>query len=152
MKYKLVKNIPFNVDGKELMVGDIIDASDKKYEAFNFLNKNLFEPFYESKYEYGQKLIYDDKFYLVIGCDAAKQIYTIQCNNTIPIKITDKTKVTIPTPFWFVDSNGRIQQDYLERPKLDKDGLKFKKDIGNFFLTNEDVSRYRRELLTINKK
>lgn len=66
MEYRLKREMPFTCNNRELKIGDIIDDSDKSYEPLNFLNKNIFEPYYESKYEYGQKLIYNDKLYLIV--------------------------------------------------------------------------------------
>lgn len=43
------------------------------------------------------------------------------------------------TYFWFINSNGEIQKDYVERKKISVDGLIYKRKSGNYFESIEEA-------------
>ena len=60
-------------------------------------------------------------------------------DNGICITIKHDTKLRQPTRFWFINSNGKIINDYEERAKVNNSGLAHKKITGNYFKSMDDA-------------
>lgn len=150
MKYLVKKEIPLTMG--ILKVGDVIDGNDIKYNMLDFSNTNFFQKLGSPKYCEGQPLLYKDCLYFVtkIHPSVTKlgHIYTIKSSNNINITtIDDKTKIIIPTIFWFINSNGVICSDYEERKNISLNGIRFKKIAGNYFKALEDAKNKLNSIL-----
>ena len=150
MKYLVKKPIPL-ITGL-LNCGDIINSEDPKYKSISFANQDFFEIYYEPIYYIGQEIIYNQHLCKVKEIISNKRYDIMEEGSENHYTITDKSKVTIPKRFWFINSNGIISSDIEERKKINKAGLEFKKLIGNYF-PNEDMARkYKENLLKTKNK
>lgn len=148
MRYIVKKQIPI---AGGLKKGYVIDSSHAIYSNLDFSDKEFFEPYPEQLYEINQEVVYDGIRYKVINIINNGINYVIRNDNGIQTTINNKTKILIPTNFWFINSNGQIQSDYEERKGINKDGLKFKKLTGNYFVTFELAQYFRDKLLKDNE-
>lgn len=147
-RYLVKKTIPLN---PPLKAGDVVDASHPFYKTLDFKDSNFFEIYSEPMYYVGQTLIYNNKL-CVVNLVVNSKLYEVKnVNDGYKYRITDKTKTTSPTFFWFLNSDGKLIEDYEERETMNRTGLSFKKRVGNYHLTKEDAEKYRDYLLK-NKK
>lgn len=148
MKYVVKKSIPLAIPLKK---GDVIDSKDVKYNFLDFKDVNFFERYSEPLYKEGDELLiklssyHREKLFKITKVLYNKQ-YEVYDGST-HIVISEKTKVRKPTNFWFINSNGKICPDYEERFGIDKEGLDFKKQTGNYFKTIEEARIYRDSLI-----
>jgi hypothetical protein len=152
IRYVLKKDIPFRIN--KLKKGDIIDQNYSQIGLLDLSDTNYFEVYFEPIYQVGEQLLYKKnrytgfELYDVITGFNGKQ-YRIKNVKTGQIEeITDKTVgVKKLTKFWFINSNGQICSDYEERRDINKEGLEYKKKIGNYFSSLEIAREYKNALL-----
>lgn len=150
MKYLVKKEIPLLTG--TINVGEIINSDDLMYKTLDFSNTNFFEKLANPIYCVDQPLLYKDCLYFVTKVDRPVgklgYTYTIKSSNNINVTtINDKTKIIIPTIFWFINSNGVICSDYEERKNISLNGIRFKKIAGNYFKTLEDAKNKLNSIL-----
>ena len=151
-RFLVKKNLPFKEN--PLIKGDVIDSNNPCLKFIDVENAEYFERIAVGKFNKGDEILYKtnnyDKFeFYVIVQDFMNSQYRIQNVKThLFSTITDKTKfVVIPTKFWFVNSNGSICTDFEERDGINVQGLRFKKQIGNYFLTKEEADKNKMKLI-----
>jgi hypothetical protein len=153
-KYLVKKEIPLKTPLKK---GDVFDNTHPFFKLLDVNDSNFFEVYYEPIYKINEKLLFRGKrdvspqLYYIYSIVNPKS-YTIKHVSDGRVEtITDKTlNVKKPTFFWFVNSDGKLCEDYEERPSLSLVGLNFKRRIGNYHLKKVDAERYRDDLLKIN--
>lgn len=148
-KYIVKKALPVNGLGE---VDTIVLAEN--FPDVNFTNTEYFMPFPEGAYLIGDYVIFEkllksfDKqnLFVVInkGYKASSLVYEIKnVDNGKKHKDVKELDLKKPTFFWFINSDGLVCRDYLERKSIKKMGLEWKKVTGNVFLTKEDAKNYR---------
>mgnify|MGYP001228386871 CR=1 FL=1 len=149
MKYLVKKNIPLILGIKK---GDIIDSNDKMYSILDLRDTSFFEAYIETSLVVGDHIIcsefdFQSKDLCEIISENGNNFTVKNLKNGKSFSIKKKSKYKIPTYFWFINSNGELQSDYEERPRINKLGLEFKKKIGNYFSNKEDCQKHKEKLL-----
>ena len=140
MLYILKKLIP-NVN---LKIGDILDSTDGKYSILDFTTDTYFELYKLPKYDSDKYVLYKKQLYKTISYHPIDKMYVIKDNTcTLTVKENQLQKATV---FYFIDSNGTVQMDYLERKSINIDGIKYKKSTGNYFFNKEDAVTKRKSI------
>jgi len=139
MRYTLLQNVP----GITIGFGSVVESSN--YPWVDFSNQFYFEPYKEPfvcNYKRYENVLFDEKLYQIkyINLDT-KHMTMYQVGNNrksiiLPIESPQIKKLTL---FYFVNSEGDINSDYLERKKLRLAGVEYKKEHGNYFETKEEA-------------
>lgn len=144
MKYLVKKPIPL-ISGL-LNKNDIIDGNDPKYKNLSFDNSDFFEVYSDPIYQIDQEVIYNERLCKVKNIISSKRYDIIEEGTGTRYTITDKTKVSIPKRFWFINSNGIVCTDCEERSGIKKEGLNYKKITKNYYLTEDLAKEARRKI------
>jgi len=150
-RYLVKKNLPLKEN--PLIKGDIVDSNNPCFTIIDIENTEYFDLVVEGRFDKDDEILYKvnkyDKleFYIVIQNFHNGQYRIQNVKSKAFMTITDRSKYAeFPTKFWFINSNGAICTDFEERDNISIQGLKFKKQTGNYFLTNEEA-KLRRECL-----
>jgi len=153
MKYIAKKSIPlFKTPIKN---GDIVDSDNQEYSSINFLDTSFFQLFKETPYNKNDKVLVKSgvlhkkvELCIVVKVDQLKGLYEVRTiNNNVINVVKERDIIGVPTYFYFINSNGRICNEYEERSGIDKDGLLFKKKSGNYFLDIDSARSHRALIL-----
>lgn len=140
MLYILKKLIP-NVN---LKIGDIVDSTDVKYSILDFTTNTHLELYKSPKYDNDKYVLYKNQLYKTISYHPIDKTYVIKDNTcTLTVKENQLQKARV---FYFIDSNGIVQMDYLERKSINIDGIKYKKATGNYFFNKENAVTKRKSI------
>ena len=133
MKYEVIKALPFS--GFNL-VGQIKESSLSPEVVFT--NTEYFKPVIERKYNVGTTLVYKGALVQLDKYTSTLRVEVHYIGHGVPF-LVNESELSVPTFFWFINSNGQCTRDFTERKGLNPEGMKWKTLTGNYFKSLEDA-------------
>jgi len=135
-------------------VGEIIEIEPGLSRIINFFDPKFFKPYFDPIYKVGEAVIYKGSVRYVKSRKESVSgfIYVLNDIPKLTSRFSETAKETELKPakmFWFINSNGIVTPDYENRKGINHDGLKWKKQTGNYYKTKEEAVVTKN---TINKK
>lgn len=156
--YLVISPLPFKI----FKVGQTIEATDELVKFIDFSDTKFFRKSTKALYNKGQKVYVtkSSQLHYIINEPSlnakGEWFYTVSESPTVTRYSTQKQvaekDIKLPGVFWFINSNGLVCEDFENRPKIDKEGLEWKKISGNFFVTKEAAHAHKVKIVSYNFK
>lgn len=150
MQYILVKDCILGV------AGTVCDESFVQASSFiNFNDTEYFTPYVWLKFKKGDRVIVTDipncPVHNVTELDGeyCKINQIDKEGNLVGFSILHQDTLQKATEFWFINANGKLQSDYLERSGIDQFGVKYKQLTGNYFNSEKQAAIVREKLINL---
>ena len=156
--YLVISPLPFKI----FKVGQTVEATEELSKFIDFSDTKFFRKSTKPLYSKGQKIYvakHSHMYYILEEPSlnaTGEWVYrygeSLRISRFSQSCIIKEKDIKLPGQFWFINSNGVVCEDFENRPKIDKEGLEWKKLSGNFFLSKEDAQNHKIKIVSDNFK
>ena len=154
--YLVISPLPFKI----FKVGQTVEATEELSKFIDFSDTKFFRKSTKPLYSKGQKIYVAKRsqihYILEEPSLTAKGEWLYRIDESPKVSrfsqgyTVNEKDIKLPGQFWFINSNGVVCEEFENRPKIDKEGLEWKKLSGNFFTSKEDAQNHKIKIVSDN--